>query len=189
MTAKDAANATLLSLFDGPTVKSASVLNELGSLPLVSIQVCPNGPREPERIALNRDLESFSGPLPGHFSQLPQTALEALTSVFSHCDLPYHMCHVSIAKSALTIVEITIVDPDIDIETDLCSETDFFEITLKFSNLTVSEANPASAVSSNRWISGHGLSDLYCLIHGITEADLEARDQEILLNCKDEVAE
>jgi hypothetical protein len=180
MTAKDAANATLLALFDGPTVQSAVALKEMGSLPLAALEVCPHGPREPERIALNENFGSFNGPLPSHFNALPENLLDALTCVFAHSDLPYHMCQISVSKSALTLVEVTIFDPDLDIESDLCSETDFYCITLKFSDLSVAGGNGLHQVNSNRWLTGHGLGDLYCLINGVTEADLEARDQSIL---------
>lgn len=179
MTAKDAANATLLALFDGPTVQSACTLKEWGNLPLAALEVCPNGQREPERIAMNADFGSFDGPLPSHFEELPENLLGALTCVFAHDDLPYHLSQVSVSKSGLTLVELKIFDPDLDIETDLCSETDFYCVTLKFSDLSVSEGSGLSQVCSNRWLTGHGLSDLYCLINGITEADLEARDQAI----------
>lgn len=180
MTAKDAANATLLALFDGPTVQSASALKEMGSLPLAALEVCPNGPREPERIALSAGFDSFDGPMPSHFNSLPENLLDALTCVFAHSDLPYHMCQISVCKSAfLTLVEVTLFDPDIDIKTDLCSERDFYCITLKFTDLSVAGGSGLSQVNSNRWLTGHGLSDLYCLINGVTEADLEARDQGI----------
>lgn len=179
MTAKDAANATLLALFDGPTVQSATTLKELGSLPLAALEVYPNGPREPERIALNAAFNTFEGPLPSHFNSLPENLLGALIGIFTHGDLPYHKCQISISKSTLTLVEVTIFDPDVDIDSNLCSETDFYCITLKFSDLSVTEGSGLHQVNSNRWLTGYGLSDLYCLINGITEADLEARDHDV----------
>ena len=132
MTPRDAANATLLALFDGPTVKSADCLIELGNLPLATVQICPNGPREPERITFNDKFAERDAPLPGHFKDLPQNALKALTWIFSHHSLPYHLCQVSILKSTITILEIAIMDLDVDMETDLESERDILNVRSGF---------------------------------------------------------
>ncbi|NSX56107.1 hypothetical protein [Parasulfitobacter algicola] len=186
MTEKDAAYATLLALFDGSTVQSADALIELASLPLASVRICPNGPREPENIIMSSGFDNSDTPLPSHFKQLPKTALEALIRLFSHDDPPYHFCQVSIVKSVRTSVKISIMDPDVEIDTDLCSETDFFECTFEFSNAAISDKAGLQMVNSNRWITGYGLSDLYCLIHGITEADLDARDEHIMVEHQDD---
>lgn len=174
MNTSDAANALMLSLYDGPPTKCVAIIAESFGLEPFEVVVAPNGPREGGVIRLcGEELRSNPFPLPAAFNELPANGLAAIEAVFAAKDRPYHLDSISYSLSGWG-PEISLIVHDLtkEIESDLESETDFFQFTVSYRPADFSPIYTAGGKHTSHSLSGDEIDHLYCLIRGIDpEAD------------------
>lgn len=176
MTPRDAAYATLLTLYDGPPTESGKVVAGLANLGLAQVDVHPDGPRVPEKlIRLTREkLTEATPPLPLCFKELPLTPLDALTAIFAASTNPYHLDQVAFIKGSIgDYITLDRYDHEIPTESPYSSERDFFLFQPIYHERLAGDQPFRHGRQSEHSFSGEELTILYDLIHGI---DTEGRD-------------
>lgn len=176
MNSTDAANALILALYDGPPTKCVAAIEELASLEPYSVSVAPNGPREPGVMHIyGSNLSEVRFPLPASLEDWPTNARSAIEAVLSADDRPYHLDTISYSLSDWgPEVSLTIHDLTKEIDSDLESETDFFQMTVSYRppGISPSSFGLGNGKYTSHGLAGHQIDRLYCLIRGIDpEAD------------------
>lgn len=173
MTYHDAANALILALYDGPPTLCVAAFEEYANLEAYHIEVAPNGPREEDVIRLfNNRVHEEKFPLPTVFKELPLTPLEALRDIFSAPTPPYFLDRVSLNLSSSGAEFYLVVhDCDREIVSDLESETDVFQLTVRygFPNLPGFQTR---GKSTSHTLMGDQLAELHQLISGDFEEEV-----------------
>lgn len=170
MTPRDAAFATLLTLYDGPPTESGQVVAGMAHLNLAQVEVYPDGPRMPEKLirAPRETMKETPPPLPLCFKKLPLTPLDALTSIFAASTNPYHLDQVIFIKgSAYNYITLDRYDYEIATESPSDSETDFFLFQAIYRELLPHDQPYRYGRQSEHSFGGAELTLLYDLIHGI----------------------
>ncbi|WP_424990645.1 hypothetical protein [Fluviibacterium sp. S390] len=174
MKSSDATNALILSLYDGPPTKCVAVIEEVASLTPFSVEVAPNGPREGGILILyGSDIDEQAFPRPACFEVWPENAWTAIAAVLCAEDRPYHLDCISYSLSDWgPEISLTIHDLTKDVETDLESETDFFQFTVSYRPPGFTPGAQTGGKHTTHSLSGDQIARLYCLIRGIDpEAD------------------
>jgi len=175
MTSNDAAVATLISLYDGPPTLCAEAMEEFISLPVWSVDIAPNGPREDERILLyHDDVHKKRLPLPSVFPELPLNPLEALRDIFSADEPSYHLDCVFLELGGWgPRISLVVHDVYKPIESDLESETDLFQFSITY-GLPIKSPNRGRAKHTTHQLDGEQLQELFCLITGYVEEEFSS---------------